>query len=814
MNVFFILTYLLIGLSMVSLIMAEIVNPPLFLLVVLLVAISPFRQRLGLVFSKRTVNLVVLATLLFQLWNIIYNYGDYVRSLLTFSLILLIAKLYAPKNYRDHIQIFLITAFYLLASTIKLASLGFLGVLMTYLALGIAYLILLNLRRDALWAESSLPPWKRSQLKTIHEKDFGMTRGFDSVLGWKFFSRMLAFFLFILVFSTIGFFTIPRFTWRFFAGTSEDILELETGFSENVDLGELGQLKLNTRPVMKVKVIHGDSRKTDRVSLRWRGITLDEFDGSSWKVSQAIKQAGEMYFLGEHWTEIDKSEWNLEMKFEVRPINTRMVFSIPEVTELSLKRLTPNRAPPRNLRSVFKQNMSDNLLFTPVNSERFNGLRKLWSQENPRGDSQRSQRRRQGWLSGSERVRRTSRPGRPFYDADIQRRQNQRRRARRSNGENQAAFFANFSETSAGFKQKFSYLLRSRTRTPNEDQLRQSDRQEDPSEIREIYLQLPKEAINRELIRKMAWDLVGDAPTRYDRAQIVDQHLRNTYEYSLTPVPGLQKMSLESFLFDIKKGHCEYFSAAMAVMLRTLDIPCRIVNGFLANEYNGFGEFYQVRQSDAHSWVEVFFPGQGWVTFDPTPPLPASGFSLGVMLSQMATVVEGYWLQYVVDYSFNEQKRMFGNLYSFLRPNKNLGGFNFAFSPQSSSQGNSGRLANLFLLLLILIVVAAGWFLIKKSRRKSPALARIPKTRRSEDIRSMIKFYEQLLLLLKKQGFERMAGQTPGELALKVALKAPTLGEPVGELTEQYYAVRFGEQSLSSERKTRVQQLLKQLKGK
>ena len=76
---------------------------------------------------------------------------------------------------------------------------------------------------------------------------------------------------------------------------------------------------------------------------------------------------------------------------------------------------------------------------------------------------------------------------------------------------------------------------------------------------------------------------------------------------------------LADFLFVRKQGHCEYFASSMAIMLRTLGIPSRVVNGFRTSEFNDVTGNYVVRASSAHSWVEAYFPGQGWVSFDPTP---------------------------------------------------------------------------------------------------------------------------------------------------------------------------------------------------
>ena len=77
---------------------------------------------------------------------------------------------------------------------------------------------------------------------------------------------------------------------------------------------------------------------------------------------------------------------------------------------------------------------------------------------------------------------------------------------------------------------------------------------------------------------------------------------------------------LADFLFNIREGHCEYFSTAMAIMLRTQGIATRIVNGFQQGDFNETAGVYVVKQRDAHSWVEVYFPEtDSWVTFDPTP---------------------------------------------------------------------------------------------------------------------------------------------------------------------------------------------------
>ena len=76
---------------------------------------------------------------------------------------------------------------------------------------------------------------------------------------------------------------------------------------------------------------------------------------------------------------------------------------------------------------------------------------------------------------------------------------------------------------------------------------------------------------------------------------------------------------IADFLFVRKRGHCEYFASSMAIMLRTLGIPSRVVNGFRTTEFNDLTGNYVIRASSAHSWVEAYFPNYGWISFDPTP---------------------------------------------------------------------------------------------------------------------------------------------------------------------------------------------------
>jgi hypothetical protein len=165
--------------------------------------------------------------------------------------------------------------------------------------------------------------------------------------------------------------------------------------------------------------------------------------------------------------------------------------------------------------------------------------------------------------------------------------------------------------------------------------------------------------LTREVVKR------SGAKNWYDASHAVESYLRENYGYSLDLKAGGPD-PLSDFLFNVKQGHCEYFATAMAVMLRTQGIATRVVNGFLPGEYNEAAGAFTVRQSDAHSWVEVYFPQtNSWVTFDPTPPagrVAKTRSGLAGMLSKYSEALELMWFQYVVGYDKDEQHSLVNSL--------------------------------------------------------------------------------------------------------------------------------------------------------
>lgn len=142
-----------------------------------------------------------------------------------------------------------------------------------------------------------------------------------------------------------------------------------------------------------------------------------------------------------------------------------------------------------------------------------------------------------------------------------------------------------------------------------------------PEEIQELYLQLPLSLPDR--VHELAHDITVGLATPYERAKAIETYLRTNYPYDLdVPSPPEGQDVADYFLFDLKRGYCDYYATAMVVLARASGVPARFVSGFSGGSYDAQHAQYIVRELHAHSWVEVYFPQIGWVEFEPTASLP------------------------------------------------------------------------------------------------------------------------------------------------------------------------------------------------
>jgi len=137
-----------------------------------------------------------------------------------------------------------------------------------------------------------------------------------------------------------------------------------------------------------------------------------------------------------------------------------------------------------------------------------------------------------------------------------------------------------------------------------------------PEWILERYLQLPETTPER--VRILARDLTATQPTPYDRAVAIESYLRE-FPYTLdVPAPTRQNDIADYFLFELQKGYCDYYATAMVVLARAAGLPARMVVGYATGNYDIVNARYVVTEADAHAWVEIYFPGYGWIEFEPT----------------------------------------------------------------------------------------------------------------------------------------------------------------------------------------------------
>lgn len=294
------------------------------------------------------------------------------------------------------------------------------------------------------------------------------------------------------------------------------------------------------------------------------------------------------------------------------------------------------------------------------------------------------------------------------------------------------------------------------------------------------YLQLPPDLPPR--VRRLAHQIVEGRGDVAGRVRAVRDFLRERYQYTLelhAPPPG--RDPLDFFLFDRREGHCEYFSSALVILLRSLGIPARNVNGFLGGDWNTFGEYLAVRAAHAHSWAEVWLGERGWVTVDPTPPAAVGAAGgrtrrMGVMVG-LADAMRLAWLEWVVAYDLQKQVEILQGTGRWLR----AGGIavDRAVRPLSRVRRRHAVFVlagGVFLALALMLLRRRKW------ERGAGATTRHPVARA----------YREGVRALARRGLRPRPDETPGEFVRRVEAGFPRAAPPLRELTSLYYRARYG----------------------
>ncbi len=334
-----------------------------------------------------------------------------------------------------------------------------------------------------------------------------------------------------------------------------------------------------------------------------------------------------------------------------------------------------------------------------------------------------------------------------------------------------------------------------------------------PEPIRERYLQLPPLSAR---VRDLADAVTRQAATTLGKVVAIERYLREQYTYSLDVGTKVVEDPVDEFLFVRKTGYCDHYATAMVVLLRTLGIPARLATGFTQGEWNDIGNYYTVRQRDAHAWVEVYFPRSGWLTFDPTPTVPvAAPNPLWARVGKVIDSVRLKWDRFVIRYSFRDQMAMAQSVRDQGEAvrTKATGGVAVLLRWGTELRAKIAALGQSYGWLLLsgfaVVVLVAGLVLARRGAFWHATRGGAAATQQA----AAIKLYSRMLQVLHARGLAKAPGATPHEFSHAIARDWAAAGSFVAPLTELYCRARFGHVPLSSADLARAQDLLAGLRA-
>jgi hypothetical protein len=486
--------------------------------------------------SPRMAFVLSCVYILFFVFDMLILSASFIPASIHLVLFLQIAKLYQEKTDKDYLYLIILSFLQILAASSLTIDISFVAMLFLFLVALVSTLM-------------SFDMYRSQRNKAVDAQRVAAPLGGMSLWAT----------VWIVLTGAVLFLLIPRVGTNYFTRAAAQSL-LISGFTDAVQLGEIGQVKLSSAVVMHARPISGPTAAV----FKWRGIALDRFDGHNWYKTDRKRRPIQPSPDGEYW---------------IRP-----VVQPSDVAQYELL-LEP---------------LATNALFGPYQIRNITGR-----------------------LQGVE------------FDND-------------------ESVYIRFPTA-----RRTQYRVLSEIPTRRAEKAGISAREDAiPPEVSPKYLQLPRNIDPR--IAELARTITTKGTSTFDKASLVEGYLKRNYKYTLnlTWTPGPQPVS--TFLFDAKSGHCEYFASSMAILLRAAGIPTRLVNGFQMGEYNPVGGDYIIRESDAHSWVEVYVPGRGWTEFDPTPPDPNHReMSLALQISQYFDAVELFWNSYIIVYDIGSQLQLF-----------------------------------------------------------------------------------------------------------------------------------------------------------
>ena len=330
-----------------------------------------------------------------------------------------------------------------------------------------------------------------------------------------------------------------------------------------------------------------------------------------------------------------------------------------------------------------------------------------------------------------------------------------------------------------------------------------------PASDRGRYLDLPAGLPPRVVELARQWTAGVESP--YAKARILEDRLRREYRYDLASPSGGTPQPVDHFLFESHRGHCEFFSTALALMLRAVNVPSRNVTGFVGGTFNRFGRYYAVREGDAHSWVEAYIEegSRGaWIPLDATPPSGAQPLhqtnGVFVYLRDFVEALSQRWNRYVVGYDLRTQARLFDEVarsYDAFRSRRGL------------DRGAAGQLTRAPVLAGAFLVAAlVGYLYWRRRFRAASSEARKakppPPDKQQETLAAL---YRMLEAALAPHGVLRPPSLPP--LRHAEGLREHPLGPEVLDLTRIYLEARFGGAALSEDGRREFERRVREIRA-
>ncbi len=315
--------------------------------------------------------------------------------------------------------------------------------------------------------------------------------------------------------------------------------------------------------------------------------------------------------------------------------------------------------------------------------------------------------------------------------------------------------------------------------------------QDYPDWVRKYYLQVPSSFSKR--VAQLAKEITAGKETPYDQTVAITEYLRSNITYEkVIPSPPARTDLLEWFLLDYKKGFCNYYATSEVMMLRSIGIPARVAVGYAQGQYDDVKADFTVRASDSHAWPEVYFPGTGWVEFEPTSAQPPISLVVGSTLNNSGNQ-SNYQPAIPQDLQGESGSDRFNRVENVDVPNPGVTAskFNWAIFPVA--------LLVFAGLLWLWLLKHPDWLrrplpfmleeVIQKRGLTPPGILRY--WSRQLRLKPVERMFEQVSWMLWLLGIKGSSGQTPAEQMAMLVKRVPAASDPALVLLTEYHQAEY-----------------------